>query len=51
MTTAFTAMPMKITTSTMRFLGGAMVGPYPTPSTASIGPVQFRLNSMEMYRV
>ena len=50
MTTAFTAMPMKITTSTMRFFGGDMVGPYPTPSAASIGPVQFNLISVELNR-
>ena len=36
MTTALTAMPMKMTMSAARFLGGDMAGSYPTPGSSSI---------------
>lgn len=40
MTTAFTAIPMKMTTSAMRFLGGDMGQVYPRAGSASIDPHQ-----------
>jgi hypothetical protein len=36
MTTAFTAIPIKMTTSAIRFLGGGMAGFYSTPVARSI---------------
>ncbi len=36
MTTTFTAIPIKMTMSAIRFLGGAMTGRYPSTGVASI---------------
>ena len=40
MTTAFTAIPIKMTTSAIRFLGDAMTGAYPNSGAAFIDPDQ-----------
>jgi hypothetical protein len=40
MTTAFTAIPMKMTTSAMRFLGDDMAEPYPMVASLFIDPDQ-----------
>lgn len=48
MTTAFTAIPKKITISAMRFLGCDMAGPYRIPRSRFIDPYQVQGISMPL---
>jgi len=48
MTTAFTAIPKKMTTSAIFFLRGSMAEPYPMGGAPSIDPDQVKRISVEM---
>ena len=48
MTTAFTAIPLKMTTSTMRFLGNDMAKSYPTADARSTDVDQVVWISVEL---